>query len=94
MKILLVTNHFFPEEFKCNSMAFELQRRGHEVTVLTGIPDYPKGEYFDGYGVFRRRCERVNGVKVIRAYILPRKKAGKVRLVFNYISITQRIKFV
>lgn len=88
MRILLVTNHFFPEEFKCNSMAFELQRRGHEVTVLTGIPDYPKGEYFDGYGVFRRRCERVNGVKVIRAYILPRKKAGKVRLVFNYISIT------
>lgn len=88
MRILLVTNHFYPEEFKCNSMAFELQRRGHEVTVLTGIPDYPKGEYFEGYGVFKRRREKVNGVKVIRAYIFPRGKAGKIRLVLNYISIT------
>lgn len=88
MRILLVTNHFLPEEFKCNSMAFELQRRGHEVTVLTGIPDYPKGEYFDGYGVFKRRRERVNGVRIIRAYIFPRGKAGKLRLVLNYVSIT------
>ncbi|MCR4824236.1 MAG: glycosyltransferase family 4 protein [Bacteroidales bacterium] len=88
MRVLLVTNHFLPEEFKCNSMVFELQRRGHEVTVLTGIPDYPKGEYFDGYGVFRKRVERINGVKVIRAYIFPRGKAGKIRLVLNYVSIT------
>ena len=84
----MVTNHFYPEEFKCNAMAFELQRRGYKVTVLTGIPDYPKGEYFDGYGVFKRRVERINGVKVFRAYILPRRKAGRIRLVFNYISIT------
>lgn len=86
MKILLVSPHFYPEDFKCNDMAFELARRGHEVTVLSDIPNYPKGKFFDGYGVFRRRCEMVNGVKVIRALVIPRGNGGGVRLALNYMS--------
>ena len=52
-RILLVTQYFQPENFKCNDIAFEMQRRGYEVTVLTAIPNYPQGEYFNGYGLFK-----------------------------------------
>ena len=85
-RILICTNHFFPETFRCNDVAFELVRRGYEVTVLTAIPDYPKGKYFDGYGIFRKRRETVNGVKVYRGFIIPRGNGGVVRLLLNYVS--------
>ena len=85
-KILLVTQYFQPENFKCNDIAFELQRRGHEVTVLTAIPNYPKGEFFDGYGLFKRRTEVVEGVKIIRGFVVPRGKGGKILLSLNYLS--------
>ena len=84
--ILICTNHFYPETFRCNDVAFELVRRGYEVTVLTAIPDYPKGKYFDGYGIFRKRRETVNGVKVYRGFIIPRGNGGTVRLLLNYVS--------
>ena len=85
-RILICTNHFYPETFRCNDVAFELVRRGYEVTVLTAIPDYPKGKYFDGYGIFRKRRETVNGVKVYRGFIIPRGNGGTVRLLLNYVS--------
>lgn len=88
MRILLVTPHFYPENFKCNDMAFELARRGHEVSVMTGIPDYPQGKFFDGYGVFKRRREIVNGITIHRSLTIPRGKGGGVRLAVNYISYT------
>lgn len=67
-------------------MAFELTRLGYEVTVLTAIPDYPGGKFFDGYGFFRKRKETVRGVKVIRAFIIPRGQGGTIRLLLNYLS--------
>lgn len=84
--ILICTNHFYPETFRCNDVAFEMVNRGYDVTVLTAIPDYPKGKYFDGYGLFRKRRETVNGVKVYRAFIIPRGNGGAVRLLLNYVS--------
>ena len=86
MKICIFTNHFFPEDFKVNDIAFELSKLGHEITVLTAIPDYPKGKFYDGYSLFKRRKEIVNGVKVIRLPIIPRGKGGTIRLVLNYLS--------
>ena len=50
MRVLLVTQYFFPENFKSNDIAFELSKRGYKVTVLTGIPNYPSGKFFKGYG--------------------------------------------
>lgn len=85
-KILICTNHFYPEEFRCNDLAFELVKRGHQVTVLTAIPDYPKGKFHKGYGLFRKRIERVNGVKVLHSFIIPRGNGGGVRLMINYFS--------
>lgn len=85
-RILLVTQYFAPENFKCNDIAFEMQRRGYDVTVLTAIPNYPQGSFFDGYGLFKRRVERVNGVKVVRGFVVPRGKGGKILLSLNYVS--------
>ncbi len=86
MKILIVTQYFYPESFKSNDLAFEMQKRGHDVTVLTGLPNYPEGKIYSGYGVFKNRKQIINGVKVIRALLLPRGKGGGIRLFLNYYS--------
>jgi len=86
MKVLLVTQYFFPENFKSNDIAFELVKRGHKVTVLTGLPNYPEGKFYNGYGIFKKRCEIINGVKVVRALLIPRGKGGGIRLFLNYFS--------
>ena len=72
MRILFVTQYFYPEQFKSNDLAFELQKRGHQVTVLTGLPNYPGGKFYKGYGVFKKRRETVEGVDVIRTLVVPR----------------------
>ena len=86
MRVLLVTQYFYPENFKSNDVAFELARRGYDVTVLTGLPNYPGGKVFDGYGIFRKRKETINGVTVLRTLVVPRGKGGGVRLALNYMS--------
>lgn len=88
MRILIVSQYFYPENFKCNDMAFELQKRGHDVTVLTGIPNYPKGTFFEGYGIFKKRKETLRRVKVYRALLIPRGNGGGKNLTLNYLSFT------
>jgi hypothetical protein len=61
MKILIVSQYFWPENFRINDLAEALKTRGHEVTVLTGIPNYPAGQFFEGYGLFRRARETWRG---------------------------------
>lgn len=85
-KCLLITNHFYPETFRCNDIAFELVKRGYEVKVLTGIPDYPQGTYHKGYSLFKKRCETVNGVKIIRVPHIPRGNAKAMRMMIHYAS--------
>ena len=86
MRILLVSPHFYPENFKCNDVAFELVKKGHKVTVLSDIPNYPQGHFFKGYGIFKKRVETVNGVKIIRALVIPRGNGKGGRLILNYLS--------
>ncbi len=86
MKILIVTQYYYPENFKSNDLSFELQRRGYGVTVLTGIPNYPEGKIFPGYGFFKKRKQIIEGVKVIRVPLLPRGKGGGIRIFLNYYS--------
>ncbi|MDR6130788.1 hypothetical protein [Chryseobacterium sp. SORGH_AS_1175] len=86
MNILIITQYFYPENFKSNDLAFELKNRGHNVTVLTGIPNYPEGKIFDGYGFFKNKKQVINGVRVIRSLLLPRGKGGGLRLFTNYYS--------
>lgn len=85
-RILIFTNHFFPENFRVNDVAFELAKRNYQITVLTGIPNYPQGKFYDGYGIFKRRKEILENVTIIRIPLIPRGKSGLIRLSLNYIS--------
>ncbi len=86
MRLLIVTNHFHPEFFRVNDIAFDRCGRGDKVTVLTAIPDYPEGKFHKGYSLFRRRCETIDGVKVVRVPVIPRGGGGKFRMMLHYAS--------
>jgi glycosyltransferase involved in cell wall biosynthesis len=83
--ILVVSQYFYPEEFRINDICQEWVKRGYKVTVVTGIPNYPGGKFFKGYGLFSRRKENHNGIEIIRLPILPRLK-NPVTLSLNYLS--------
>lgn len=83
MKILVVSQHYYPEQFRITEICEELVRNGNQVTVLTGLPNYPEGEIYAGYENIR--CETINGVNIIRCKIRPRKK-GTLNLALNYMS--------
>jgi len=91
VKILIVSQYYYPEQFQINEIAPELVKRGHQVTVLTGLPNYPKGDIFEGYENGLRREEIIDGVKVIRCNIIPRKH-DPIHLVLNYYSFAKNGK--
>ena len=86
MKILVISQYFWPENFRVNDLCIELKNRGHEVSVLTGKPNYPKGEFIPGYTFFNKKEENYNGIKVYRSPLIPRGKGGNINLILNYIS--------
>lgn len=85
MKLLVVTQYYYPEQFRINDICKQWVKRGHEVTVLTGIPNYPDGKYYNGYGFIKKRREIKDGVEIIRIPIIPRGK-NSIMLMLNYIS--------
>ena len=85
MKILVVCQHYFPEPFRLPDICETLVRRGHTVTVVTGTPNYPEGEIYDGYAKGARADEVINGVRVHRCPLIPR-KTGTLYRVLNYYS--------
>lgn len=86
MKLLVVCQYFDPEPFRITDITYELARRGHEIDVLTGIPNYPEGRFYKGYGLSRRREETVRGVRVRRSAIVPRGRGTALSLALNYLS--------
>jgi len=86
MKILIVTPHFYPENFRINDFADALIERNINVSVLTAIPDYPDGKYYEGYGLVKKRKEVYKKVKIYRAPIIPRGTGSIIRLFLNYLS--------
>lgn len=85
MKILFVCQYFYPEQFKINEICFELARKGNDVTVLTGLPNYPNGIVDKKYRKIKTQYEDINGVKVIRTFLIGRGKR-KITLALNYLS--------
>ena len=83
--ILVISQYFYPEQFRINDMCLEWVRRGHKVTVVTGIPNYPQGEFYKGYSWFKNRRENWNGVDIIRLPLFARGH-GPIRLTLNYFS--------
>ncbi|MCM2264347.1 MAG: glycosyltransferase family 4 protein [Desulfuromonadales bacterium] len=86
MNILIVTQYFWPETFRINDLALGLKARGHSVEILTGIPNYPHGTFYEGYGLFNRREELYEGIHIRRVPLMPRKSGGSIRLFLNYLS--------
>lgn len=85
MRILVVSQYFWPENFRINDLVKEWIQRGHEVTVLTGIPNYPAGKVFEAY--LEQPCSftKYEGAEVVRVPMLPR-GTGSLRLILNYMS--------
>ena len=85
MKILFVCQYFYPEVFRGNDIAFHWAEQGHDVHVVCGVPNYPHGKFYEGYGLLKKRHEIVKGVRVTRLPIFPRGN-GKIMLMLNYFS--------
>lgn len=85
MKLLVVCQYFYPEQFKVNDICFELVKLGYDVTVLTGLPNYPSGVIRKDYRRFKKRRENINEVKVIRSTLIGRGQ-GNFKLALNYLS--------
>lgn len=85
MKILVVCQYYYPEPFRHPDICEELAKRGHEVTVVTGLPNYPMGETYDGYRKGEKRDEVLNGVKVHRCFTIGRRH-GVIYRFLNYYS--------
>ena len=83
--ILVISQFFYPEQFRINDMCCEWIKRGYKVTVLTGIPNYPQGKYYEGYGLCKKRKENWNGIDIIRIPEIPRGKST-IGLIMNYLS--------
>lgn len=85
MKILVVCQYYYPESFKVTDVCEALVKEGYEVSVLTGLPNYPTGIVPDEYKGNSHRDEMINGVHVYRCFEKGRKK-GAVNLAVNYAS--------
>ena len=85
MHILIVTQYFWPENFRINDLTSELVNRGHKVTILTGQPNYPEGFVYLDYLKNESNYNYYKGAKVIRVPIITRGKS-KIKLLLNYIS--------
>ena len=86
MRILVVSQYFWPENFKINDFVLGMKEMGHSVTVFTGKPNYPSGKYFKGYNFFNRRKENFKEIKVIRSPLITRGNGSGFRLTLNYFS--------
>lgn len=85
-KILVVCQHFWPESFRINDLCDGFIENGLEVDVLCGQPNYPKGEWYDGYGPFRNRHQTHRGINIHRTFEIRRGNNSKLRICLNYFS--------
>ncbi len=85
MKILVVCQYYPPEPVRIGDICKWLRDRGHEVSVITGVPNYPMGKIFDGYGRGKKRNEVIDGVKIHRCFTIARRSGALFRFL-NYYS--------
>ncbi len=85
MKLQVVCQHYYPESFPLTRMCPLLAENGDTVRVLTGLPNYPEGKIYKGYHGFRNRRQRLDGVDIVRASLIPRGKSN-IGLFLNYAS--------
>lgn len=86
LRLAVVTQYFWPEDFRVNDLVSELGSRGHDVQILTGQPNYPGGEFASGYGGLKPQRETACGSKVVRVPLVPRRQGTSKQLFVNYVS--------
>ncbi|PKO28440.1 MAG: glycosyltransferase WbuB [Betaproteobacteria bacterium HGW-Betaproteobacteria-5] len=87
MRILMLSQYFWPENFIINDIVRTLDEQGHEVVVATGKPNYPDGQVFEGYRAGGIQRELYLGrIEVLRVPLWPRGQGGAKNLILNYLS--------
>ncbi|MFO7607105.1 MAG: glycosyltransferase family 4 protein [Desulfurivibrionaceae bacterium] len=86
MKILVVSQYFWPEQFRINDLVLTLKERGHQVRVMTGVPNYPTGRLFEGYSWWKKRRDSLEGIRIYRLPLFLRRRGKGWQLAFNYLS--------
>jgi len=86
LRILVISQYFYPENFRINDLCFGLKDKGHAISVLSAKPNYPEGKFFNGYSFFNKSSEDYRGIKIYRSPILPRGDAKGLKLFLNYTS--------
>lgn len=86
MRILFVSSYYDPEPFRVSDVARDLKNRGHDVTVLTSLPNYPAGRFYEGYDLRGPFRETLDGIPIVRVPLVPRGSGNAVRLILNYVS--------
>ena len=66
MRLLIVSQYFWPENLRINDLVAELVKRGHDVTVLTGKPNYPSGKLFPEFLEHPQRFNTYGGARIVR----------------------------
>ena len=92
MNILIVTQYFWPENFKINDLVKELVKRGHKVTVLTGVPNYPEGLVFQEFLNNPAQFSHYAGAEIVRVFLFPR-GSSRIHLILNYLSFVFSASF-
>ena len=86
MRVLVVSQYFWPETFRITEVAQSLRGLGHEVIVLTGQPNYPDGVVLPGYAATSFRVQVHDGLTIYRVPLVPRGRGSALRLLLNYLS--------
>ncbi len=86
MRVLIVSQYFWPEGFRINYIARTLVEKGVQVDILTGKPNYPEGHIAEGYRAWGTQREMWAGATVFRVPLFPRGARSPWRLALNYLS--------
>lgn len=85
-RILVISQHFWPETFRINDICDYLIENGYAVDVLCGIPNYPSGKFTEGYGYFKIRKQTHKNIHIRRVFEIPRSNNSSFKIFLNYIS--------
>jgi colanic acid biosynthesis glycosyl transferase WcaI len=85
-RILVICQHYWPENFRVNDICDYFVEQGMQVDVLCGVPNYPKGVFMEGYSYFKNRRQRHNGINVERVFEVPRGSGSNLGILVNNLS--------
>jgi len=86
-RILIYTNHYFPEQFKINEIVEWISEKNYHIRVITGLPNYPSGKFYKGYLPFNiKESSGKKDITVNRLLLIPRGKGNSLMLFLNYFS--------